>query len=190
MPFVTGAKHMWHKDDNYELLLNNAWRPALAIVGAEGLPEIQNAGNVLRPETTLKLSIRLPPTLDPQKAEEAVKAVLLKDPPFGADVSVATLSAGNGFVCPDNPKWLDESLAAGSLAVYKSEVQSFGDGASIPLMGLLAKNYPGTPFWITGVLGPSSNAHSVNEMLEIDFTKNLTCLIAKVIADHNTSVQG
>ena len=47
-----------------ELLLNRTWRPALSITGADGLPPLESAGNVLRPETALKLSLRVPPTVD------------------------------------------------------------------------------------------------------------------------------
>ena len=47
----------------YQLLENQCWRPALAVTGASGLPDPSIAGNVLRPKTSLKISIRLPPTI-------------------------------------------------------------------------------------------------------------------------------
>src|SRR5262249_22789468 len=72
-----GAAHPISKD-NVELILNRTWRPGLAITGADGWPPIGNAGNVLRPSTKLKLSIRIPPRVDPQKAATAVKAALEK----------------------------------------------------------------------------------------------------------------
>jgi acetylornithine deacetylase/succinyl-diaminopimelate desuccinylase-like protein len=72
--------------DNAELILNRTWRPGMAITGADGWPPIGNAGNVLRPVTRLKLSIRIPPRVDPKTAQDAVKAVLERDPPYGASV--------------------------------------------------------------------------------------------------------
>src|SRR5271166_3150958 len=62
-PFVGGAQAT--SANPAELILNSTWRPALAVVGADGLPPIGNAGNVLRPSTTLKLSLRIPPKCDP-----------------------------------------------------------------------------------------------------------------------------
>src|SRR6186997_2181157 len=58
----------------------------MSITGADGWPSIQNAGNVLRPVTKLKLSIRIPPRVDPKVALAAVKETLEKDPPYGAKV--------------------------------------------------------------------------------------------------------
>ncbi|MGE3766657.1 MAG: M20/M25/M40 family metallo-hydrolase, partial [Kofleriaceae bacterium] len=78
-PLQSGVKPV--TSDNAELILNRTWRPGLAITGADGWPPPGNAGNVLRPKTTLKLSIRIPPRVDPAKAQAAVKAALEKDPP-------------------------------------------------------------------------------------------------------------
>src|SRR5207253_764386 len=60
-PFVDGARTM--DSDPVELILNRTWRPTLSVVGQAGMPDIGHAGNVLRPYTSLKLSVRLPPTL-------------------------------------------------------------------------------------------------------------------------------
>ena len=65
-PFAGGTQPM--ADDNAELILNRTWRPQLAVIGAEGLPVPANAGATLLPSTSLKLSLRLPPMLDSDKA--------------------------------------------------------------------------------------------------------------------------
>src|SRR5665213_1369554 len=83
-PFAGGTRPT--ASDGVELVLNRTWRAQLAIVGADGLPAPENAGNVLRPRTTLKLSMRLPPTTDGTKAAQAMTRALTEDPPQGAEV--------------------------------------------------------------------------------------------------------
>ena len=150
------------------------------------MPDISNAGNVLRPDSLLKLSVRLPPSLDPLKAEAAIKKALLTDPPFGADIKIKNVSSGVGFFSPPYPKWLEECLDVCSKYFYKTQSLYYGSGGSIPLMGILSNKYPNVPLWVAGVLGPESNSHSVNEMLPISYTKNMLCVIAKVIADFSS----
>src|SRR5688572_6217716 len=70
VPFAEGVRPV--SNDPVELLVNSTWRPTLAVVGADGLPPVPAAGNVLLPELALKLSLRLPPTVDPRRAAEAV----------------------------------------------------------------------------------------------------------------------
>ena len=55
--------------------------------GANGLPSLDNAGNVLRPYTALKLSLRIPPMVNPEAATRALKNLVEKDPPYGARVN-------------------------------------------------------------------------------------------------------
>src|SRR5699024_5950227 len=50
--------------DPLQALLKRTWEPTLSVTGAEGLPTLQDAGNVLRPYTAFKLSLRLPPLVD------------------------------------------------------------------------------------------------------------------------------
>ena len=73
--------------DPVELTLNRTWRAALAVIGADGLPAIATAGNVQRPYTSLKLSLRLPPLVDAAQAAQTLKAMLESDPPHSAHVS-------------------------------------------------------------------------------------------------------
>jgi acetylornithine deacetylase/succinyl-diaminopimelate desuccinylase-like protein len=67
LPFAGGTLPMG--DDLAELVLNRTWRPQLAIIGADGLTPSANAGNVLLPYTTLKLSFRWPPTLSANQGD-------------------------------------------------------------------------------------------------------------------------
>ena len=181
-PWVDGAKPM--ADDLGELVLNRTWRPALSITGADGLPALGSAGNVLRPSTSVKISMRIPPRLDPEKATQALKAALEKDPPYGAKVTFDGEKSSTGWDAPAIAPWLEKSVAAASLACFGKPPMAMGEGGTIPFMGMLGERFPQAQFLITGVLGPQSNAHGPNEFLHIPTGKKLTAAVAHVIADH------
>ncbi|MEJ2257742.1 MAG: M20 family metallopeptidase [Woeseiaceae bacterium] len=167
-----------------ELMLNNTWRPTLAVTGQEGMPDLVNAGNVLLPYTVLKLSFRLPPTVDAEAAAVAVKNALEKDTPplvkveFDADSSMA------GWNAPAVAPWLEKSMQKASDAFFGRPSMYMGTGGTIPFMGMLGERFPEAQFLITGLLGPKSNAHGPNEFLHIETGKRLTCCVAQVIEDH------
>jgi acetylornithine deacetylase/succinyl-diaminopimelate desuccinylase-like protein len=182
VPFAEGVRPM--SNDPVELLVNSTWRPTLAIVGADGLPPVLTAGNVLLPEISLKLSLRLPPTVDPKQASEAVRATLERDPPYGAEVRFEPGAASPGWNAPTFAPWLEQSIDRASRAVYGREAVHTGSGGTIPFLNMLGKRFPRTQFFVTGVLGPHSNAHGPNEFLHLEYAQRLTECVALVLADH------
>jgi acetylornithine deacetylase/succinyl-diaminopimelate desuccinylase-like protein len=181
-PFCDGVEPM--AADNVERLLNRTWRPALSYTGIEGLPALGNAGNTLRPYTSLKLSMRLPPTIDGAAATAALKATLEADPPSGARVSFKADQAASGWNAPAIAPWLQKSLQKASTNAYGKDVMYMGEGGTIPFMAMLGDAYPEAQFMITGVLGPKSNAHGPNEFLHLPFVRRLNTCVAQIIADH------
>ncbi|MDY4297767.1 MULTISPECIES: M20 family metallopeptidase [unclassified Xanthomonas] len=184
-PFLPGMRPM--HEDLSELVLNRTWRPALSVTGADGLPPLASAGNVLRPETAVKLSLRLPPTLDGKHAGELLKDVLLRDPPYGAEVSLALEKSSSGWNAPAQSPWLTDAIEAASQAAFGKPAMYMGEGGSIPFMGMLGEKFPGAQFMITGVLGPHSNAHGPNEFLHIPMGKRVTACVSRVIAAHHAA---
>ncbi len=184
-PFLPGMQPM--ADDLTELVLNRTWRPALSVTGADGLPPLDSAGNVLRPETAVKLSLRLPPTLDGKRGGEILKELLLRDPPYGAQVELALEKASSGWNAPALSPWLSTAIEAASQAAFGKPAMYMGEGGTIPFMGMLGEKFPGAQFMITGVLGPHSNAHGPNEFLHIPMGKRVTACVARVIADHHAA---
>ena len=173
-------------DSNTEILLNNTWRPTLAITGAEGMPAMIDAGNVLLPFTELKLSFRLPPTCDADAAAEAVKSVLEADTPPLAKVSFNVESTMAGWNAPEVADWLEAAMHKASNAFFGKPSMYMGTGGTIPFMGMLGERFPEAQFLITGLLGPKSNAHGPNEFLHIETGKRLTSCVAQVLEDHFT----
>jgi len=181
-PFVEGAGPV--EAGHAGLILNRTWRPTLTVIGADGLPPIADAGNVLRPRTVLKLSLRLPPTLDVEKAEQVVQQTLESHPPYGARVKFTSSANASGWNAPATAPWLDAAVSAASQAFFGAPPAAMGEGGTIPFMGMLGRRFPEAQFLITGVLGPESNAHGPNEFLHIPTAKRLTGCVASVVANH------
>jgi len=168
----------------YELLLNNTWRPAMTVTGADGMPALVNAGNVQLPYTTLKLSFRLPPTCDADMAAIAVKEILEADTPPLSKVEFCADSSMAGWNAPPVSDWLEASMQKASDAFFGKPSMYMGTGGTIPFMGMLGEKFPDAQFLVTGLLGPSSNAHGPNEFLHIETGKRLTSCVAQVLEDH------
>jgi acetylornithine deacetylase/succinyl-diaminopimelate desuccinylase-like protein len=182
LPFASGVKPV--TTQALDLLLNHSWKPALSIIGANGLPEIKNAGNVTLPRLSFKLSMRLPPTCDAEKAAKILKTTLESNPPYHAKIRYEISDSGSGWNAPPESPWLREAADQASKAYFGKGVMYMGEGGSIPFMGMLGKKFPQAQFLITGLLGPGSNAHGPNEFLHIPAGKKLTCCIAEIISQH------
>jgi acetylornithine deacetylase/succinyl-diaminopimelate desuccinylase-like protein len=182
LPFASGMKPM--VDDPAQLILNRTWRPQLAITAMAGYPTPENGGNVLLPFTTLKLSLRLPPTCEAEPARLAVKKALEDNPPYGATVEFDAPRGETGWNAPALSPWLAKALDKASNANFGKPPAFMGEGGSIPFMAMLGKKFPKTQFVVTGVLGPHSNAHGPNEFLHIPTGKKVSASIASILADH------
>ncbi|GAA5005423.1 M20/M25/M40 family metallo-hydrolase [Pseudoluteimonas lycopersici] len=184
-PFLPGMTPM--NADLTELVLNRTWRPALSITGVDGIPPLASAGNVLRPFTSVKLSLRLPPTLEGKRGGELLQEALLHDPPNGAKVTLSLEKASTGWNAPALAPWLERAIADASEAFFGKPAMYMGEGGTIPFMGMLGEKFPGAQFMITGVLGPHSNAHGPNEFLHIPMGKRVTACVARVVAEHQAA---
>jgi len=181
-PWVKGAEPVDY--DPFVCYLNRIWRPQLSIVGIDGLPPTAVAGNVLRQETVVKLSLRLPPTLDATKAAEDLKRILEENPPYNAEVKFDGGGfVGNGWNAPANEKYLEDCITQASKTYYGKESLQWGEGGSIPLLNDFTKIFPKSQFVVTGVLGPFSNAHGPNEFLELNYCKKLIMCMTEIVAE-------
>ncbi|WIM12333.1 M20 family metallopeptidase [Enhydrobacter sp.] len=182
-PFAGSTRPM--VDDTGQMVLNRTWRPQLAVVGMDGYPAPGDAGNVLLPYSTAKLSLRTPPTLDARKAAQAIKQALEADPPYGAEVTFEGREGQSGWHAPPLVPWLETAVAQASEESFGAPPAYMGEGGTIPFMGMLGEKFPHTQFVITGVLGPHSNAHGPNEFLHIPTGKRVTAAMACLIAAHH-----
>jgi acetylornithine deacetylase/succinyl-diaminopimelate desuccinylase-like protein len=186
-PFAGGTRPV--SDDPAALLLNRTWHSQLEVIGAAGLPDPRQAGNVLRPSTTLALSLRLPPTLDAAGATAALRALLTSDPPHGASIRFDPVQGTSGWNALPMAAWLAESVARASRECFGRDVCYQGEGGTIPFMAMLGERFPRAQFVITGVLGPRSNAHGPNEFLDLATGARVTACVAMVLADHHAQAK-
>jgi acetylornithine deacetylase/succinyl-diaminopimelate desuccinylase-like protein len=173
----------------FSALLNRSWRPALSVIGMDGVPPASTAGNVLRPSTSATLSLRLPPPVDPHSAHACLQELFETEPPYGARVRTRLRKLASGWAAAPFPSWLRGSIEAASLEFFGRPAVCFGEGGSIGFVGTLGRLFPSVPIVVTGVLGPSANAHGPNEFLHIPTAKRVTACIARLLADHAAAGQ-
>jgi acetylornithine deacetylase/succinyl-diaminopimelate desuccinylase-like protein len=168
--------------DPLQALLARTWRPTLSVTGAQGLPAIRDAGNVLRPYTAFKLSLRLPPLVDAAQAVQQLKTLLEDNAPYQARVTFEPAGAATGWNAPAATPWFEQALQHASQAHFGAPCGYIGQGGTIPLMNMLSQSFPKAQMMVCGVLGPKSNAHGPNEFLHVPYAKKLTASVAHVIA--------
>lgn len=164
-------------------MLNRAWRPALVVTGIDGLPAVGDAAAVLHPQTALKLSLRLPPTLDPDTAAATLKTLLEADPPYGCGVLFRCEMRSPGWHASPTAEWLQESFGRASQDAFGSPAALMGGGGGIPFLSMLGARFPEAQFVVTGVLGPQSNAHGPNEFLHLPTAMRITAVVARLLLD-------
>lgn len=167
-----------------DVLLATTWEPTLSYIGADGFPAIADAGNVLRPFTTLGLSFRLPPTVDSAVAADAVVAALTASPPAGAVVTATVTERADGWNAAATDPWLAAALDEASVAHFGQASRSWGEGGSIPFMGMLGQRYPAAQFVVTGALGPDSNAHGPDEYLHLPTARRIAACVSHILHAH------
>ena len=167
--------------DPLQGLLNRTWAPALSVTGVDGFPDMKDAGNVLRPYTAFKLSLRLPPLVDAQMAVRHLKAVLEDNAPYQARVTFEATTSATGWNAPDTAPWFEQALNEASQSYFGAPCGYVGQGGTIPLMNMLSQGFPKAQMMVCGVLGPKSNAHGPNEFLHVPYAKKLTAAVAHVI---------
>jgi acetylornithine deacetylase/succinyl-diaminopimelate desuccinylase-like protein len=170
--------------DPVQALLHRTWMPTLSVTGAEGFPALQDAGNVLRPYTAFKLSLRLPPLVDAAQAVQQLKTLLEDNAPYQAKVTFSGGGGATGWNAPATAPWFDKALNDASQAHYGAPCGYIGQGGTIPLMNMLSQGFPVAQMMVCGVLGPKSNAHGPNEFLHVPYAKRLAAAVASVIAQH------
>jgi acetylornithine deacetylase/succinyl-diaminopimelate desuccinylase-like protein len=181
-PFASGTSPMLATTE--QLLVARTWQPSLEVTGLEGAPPPAEAGNVLRPSTAAKLSVRIPPTADPEAAIDALERRLAADPPYGAEVEVRRGTAEAGWHAPPELPWLVRAVERASVGAFGEPPRSLGEGGTIPFMGMLGRQFPQAQFVITGVLGPGSNAHGPNEFLHVPAARKVTAAVAHILDAH------
>ncbi len=176
-------------ENSVDLYLSNNWKPSLIVMGESGIPAIKDAGNVLRPYTHTKISIRTPPTYETVKnAKQTILDILTKDPPFNSSVTCTNFEVSDGIVIPKPSDQLSNALNSVCKNYLKNDYAEFYGGFSIPFTAIIGYYFPNSPFIVTGAAGPDSNPHGLNEKLNLSYTKNFICTFTHVLANYKQFV--
>ena len=165
-----------------DMIVAMNWEPTLSIIGADGIPSVQDAGNVLRTNTDLKLSFRIPPGVDSESAIARAKVILEEDPPYGAEVTFTPDSCADGFHAPPLDGPISEAIQEASMELTGLPPLATWTGGTIPFMSMMQGKYPEAMFLCTGTSGPGNNAHGPDEKLHIPSSKRLTVALSATIA--------
>lgn len=165
-------------------VVRNTWKPTLTITGCDGIPDIEHAGNVIRPYTELCLSFRLPPLIDSAKAGQLIKAELEKDPPFNAKVEANIINTGDGWSLSSFSERLRNILNIASQRFFLKDMGFFGEGGSVPFVQFFNNMYPKADFAVLGVNGPFSNIHGPDENLNLDFCQRLIMCLTFLVSEY------
>ena len=182
LPFAENVEPLDKKVSDQ--LIANTYKPALEIIAIEGIPKIENAGNVLLPEVKVGLSFRLPPGVKPEIAIAAIAEELNRDTPYNAQISLKIESLASGWAAPIQKEWLTNALNETSMKHFGKPAQYMGEGGTIPFMFMLGEKYRDAQFMVTGLLGPESNAHGPNEFLHLPTFFKLTACVADVLSSY------
>lgn len=165
-----------------EMIIAMNWEPTLCVIGVDGIPPVQVAGNVLRTNTDLKLSFRIPPGVDSEGVISIVKEILEDEPPFGAEVSFTPDSCADGFHAPPLQGKVRDAIHESSLSLTGLPPLATWTGGTIPFMAMMQRKYPEAMFLCTGASGPGNNAHGPDEKLHIPSSKRLTVVLSSTIS--------
>lgn len=188
LPLVEGMRYARNGTaDVTDLVLAGTWASTMSVTGADGLPPLPDAGNVLRPYTSVKLSFRLPPTVDADTALAALTRVLTTDPPHGAQIDIARTDAATGWNANPRAPWLESTLDDVSSDVFGLPWRALGLGGTIPFLGMFGRAYPDAQFVVTGPRGPGNNAHVPDEWLHLPQTERVTEAVARIVHAHARS---
>jgi len=165
-----------------DMILAMNWQPTLSIIGADGMPPVQVAGNVLRTNTDLKLSFRIPPGVDSESVLERARQILEADPPYGAEVTFSPDSCADGFHAPPLEGGVSKAINEASMTLTGLPPLASWTGGTIPFMAMMQGKYPEATFLCTGSSGPGNNAHGPDEKLHIPSSKRLTAVLSATVA--------
>jgi acetylornithine deacetylase/succinyl-diaminopimelate desuccinylase-like protein len=167
-----------------DVIIRNTWKPTLVVTGCNGIPQIGEGGNVIRPFTELKLSVRLPPGVDSNSASLKLKEILEKDPPYSAKVEATIINTGDGWNVYNLSEKLRNLLNISSKRFFNNEMGFYGGGGSVPFVNFFNNLYPTSDIAVLGVCGPTSNIHGPNENLNLDFVQKMMMCLTYLISEY------
>jgi len=156
-----------------ESISKRLWlEPALDVLAIDA-PSVSEAVNLVIPKAKAKISLRLPPTEDPDHAMKMLEEHVMKNVPWNASVKFIPNSKGSGVVAdPDKP--FTTELVKNFNEVWKKDTAFIGVGGSIPFANDFVREFPNAELVLVGAADEElGNAHAPNESVQINHIEML-----------------
>ena len=160
-------------------LTTRLWRKPACSVLAIDAPRVAEAINQLVPSARAKVSLRLAPGDDPDRAMKLLSDHLIAHAPWGVEITVTPGAGGEPFELVAEGAGYD-AFKAGFEAAWETSTVEIGAGGSIPFVAAFSERFPRAEILLTGVADPTSAAHGPNESLDLDELRRGT--LAEAIA--------
>jgi acetylornithine deacetylase/succinyl-diaminopimelate desuccinylase-like protein len=147
-------------------LSSRLWaKPSATVIGIDA-PSVAQASNILIPEATAKVSMRIVPGADADHELAALVAHLESVAPWNVQVEVTPLKAGWPFAV-DMEGPAVQAAEAGLTAAFDAPVEAIGSGGSIPLINSLKNACPRADVILWGAEDTAlSRIHASNESVD------------------------
>ena len=145
--------------------------PALSVLAIDA-PSVEESINLLIPGTKAKVSLRIPPTENPEHAMKMLEEHIKKHTPWGAKVEFIPESKGSGVLADPN-KEFTKKLLREFKEVWKTEPAYMGVGGSIPFANVFTDQFPDAELVLIGPGDDEGNAHAPNESVCIEDIEKL-----------------
>lgn len=168
-------------------LLSRIWtKPSITVIGID-TKNVDVASNTLLPSASAKISMRIAPGDEPERALLALRAHLEANLPFGAQITYGEVELGKPFA--SNTDGWAFKLAKDALSdAFGVESVEIGIGGSIPFIADLTEVFPSAQILVTGVEEPDSRAHSPNESVHLETLRNAMSAEALMLLRANAAV--
>ena len=154
--------------------------PALDILAIDA-PRIEDSINLIVPEASAKVSLRLAPSQDPDKAMEMLKSHVKESSPWGVDVDFIEGAKGSGVLCASSGEFIDILLEKFNEA-WGKEPSFMGVGGSIPFANIFSEQFPHAEIALIGASdGELGNAHAPNESVELEDLEKMITAISETL---------
>jgi len=152
-------------------------RPAVNAIGLD-LPPVDGAANTLVPTARARISARLAPGDDPDRAALRLCEYLRRVAPWGANVELAVHQTARGVRLEPGSAVEQQALAAMSRA-YGREAQVAGCGGGLPLLPALVDVFPEIQPVLWGAYDDRSQVHAADESVDLHDLRS--ALLAQVL---------
>ena len=156
--------------------------PALSILAIDA-PPVAESVNLLIPKAKAKVSLRLPPTEDPDHAMNMLEKHIKENTPFNANVNFIPEAKGKGILV-DPKNEFSSKLIESFNKNWENEVAYMGVGGSIPFANVFINEFPNSEIVLVGAGDEEGNAHAPNESVNIDDIKRLITSLTDALSNY------